>query len=683
MKTSYNRVRQYVSSYDQSRIDAAIKKSDSRVISRAIADKAREESIKATTEYNKSLLDLDKSQIDLDKSLMDCEKSRLAAKKSQFDLEHMRLLTAKSQMDNEKIILLIEYKRLIDLQEPQSHEYKEQLFKENSIIQSNEDKDTYIKEQIETTKLQIAAKNVQIETVQLQIAAEKAQFDIDTKKYLAEKVRLDYNKSRFASEKTQFDTNKLQLERDKAKFNTDNANYLAEKDLLEINKSRFSSEKAKFDTIKSQFESEKAKFDTDNVNYLAEKDLLEINKSRFASEKANFDTDNANYLADKYILDTNKSRFASEKAKFDTDTVNYLADKYIIDTNKSLVTDELATNNIIHDKVEQSDALIDVQRFNIIKIIQLLSVETRKIVDNLYFNKNVISITNIYQKTYNNNKYASGFGDFIRGCYFMLDFCETFHFQPKIVINHPLNAFLENHSTTNNYDILKTVSMFEDNNCNKHILNDENVIINTIRKNETITKFINYLDTSPIDNRNINIYNIVFPYLDVSSEHQHIMRNILKPSQEMNKYIMYTLANLELTEKNYIIIHIRSGDNYLHCTDTQFNSTYLTDITNNIIVLLDKHPNAYFLLIADNKFIKLYFFSKKLHRLYIMFNEIGHLGENTQLDRNQIKNTMLDFYLFAYSSIIYAFSSYDHGSGFSWWCAKTYNVPYSCKIIKP
>jgi ADP-heptose:LPS heptosyltransferase len=99
-------------------------------------------------------------------------------------------------------------------------------------------------------------------------------------------------------------------------------------------------------------------------------------------------------------------------------------------------------------------------------------------------------------------------------------------------------------------------------------------------------------------------------------------------------------------------------------------------------MLLAKHPNAYFLLIADNKFIKLYLSSKQIHRLYIIFNEIGHLGENAQLDRNQIKNTMLDFYLFAHSSMIYAFSSYDHGTGFSFWCAKTYGVPYSCKIIK-
>jgi hypothetical protein len=161
------------------------------------------------------------------------------------------------------------------------------------------------------------------------------------------------------------------------------------------------------------------------------------------------------------------------------------------------------------------------------------------------------------------------------------------------------------------------------------------------------------------------------------------MRDILKPSQEMKEYVVSTLEIFELTENNYISIHIRSGDNYLNCGDKQFNLTYLTNITNSIITLVDKHPKAYFLLIADNKSIKRYLSNKKIHRLYTIFNEIGHFGENSQLDRNQVKNTMLDFYLFAHSSIIYAFSAYDHGSGFSWWCAKTYGIPYSCKIIKP
>ena len=509
MKISNTRVRQYVSPYDQSRIDAAIQKSDSRVLSRAIADKA-------TAEYNKSLLDT--------------EKSRLDAEKAQFDLEKANIDLIKANV----------YKARMDLE-----------------------------------KIQLEKEQIQIEYNQTIALAETIRLN-------NEQLALTYGKD------------------------------ILDKERLVLSK-------------------EVAQIDSERVQILQNIAILSVEQSRLDLEK----------------LHINNAAAANA----------YKAQSY---------------------------ALIVAQRSKIMKMLQLLSIETRKTVDELYFNKSVISITNIYQKTYNNNKCATGFGDFIRGCYFMLDFCEMFHFQPNIVINHPLDEFLENHSITNNYDISQMmVSMFEDNNCIKHILNHDNIIINTIRKNETIPQFVNYLYALPIDNNNINIYNIVFPYIEVSEEHQQVMRHILKPNLEMKEYVVSTLENFELTENNYISIHIRSGDSYLNGVDKQFNLTYLNHITNSVIMLLNKHPNTYFFLIADNTFIKLHLSSKKIHRLNIMFNEIGHLGENTQLDRNQVKNTMLDFYLFAYSSRIYAFSSYDHGSGFSWWCAKTYGIPYSCEIIKP
>jgi len=58
------------------------------------------------------------------------------------------------------------------------------------------------------------------------------------------------------------------------------------------------------------------------------------------------------------------------------------------------------------------------------------------------------------------------------------------------------------------------------------------------------------------------------------------------------------------------------------------------------------------------------------------------MGEGTVLERQKVKNTMLDFYLLANSDAIHSFTAYPHGSGFSFWCAKTYGIPYSCKYIK-
>jgi hypothetical protein len=640
MKISNNRVKQPISIYDQARIDTAKQNSDSRVVSRANADKAREESIKATTEYNKGLLDAAKSQMDLDKS-------RLDANKSQFDLEKAKAMVSR-----------------ITLEHAKTQEYTEQVRLSKETAEAEADK-------------------AKAEADKAKAEADKAQADA-----LALHITLEHAKTQEYTEQVRLIKATAEAEADKAKSEADKAQAEADKAQAEADKSQCEAKIAHSKTVSAQLqikqeETKKIQFEAEISQCQTVKALLQIKQEE--TTKTQFDTEIAQ-------LATNKVLLLANTAKDNATIICSLLELNRIDIEKSRLALEKAhvTNapaaiaakaQAIVDK-SQSDASILVQRSKIMKTLQILSIKSCKRVDELYFNKSVISITNIYQKTYNNNKCATGFGDFIRGCYFVLDFCEIFHFQPNIVINHPLYEFLENSYITHNSGEVEIVSMFDDNNWNKHILNRDNIIINTIRRNDTMSKFVNYLCTSHIDNNNINIYNILFPYFDVSTEHKKVMCDILKPTQEMKEYVVSTLAKFELTENNYISIHIRSGDNYLNCVDKQFNLTYLNHITNDIITLLNKHPNTSFLLIADNNFIKFHLSSKKIHRLYIIFNEIGHLGENTQLDRNQVKNTMLDFYLFAYSSNIYAFSSYDHGSGFSFWCAKTYGIPYSCKIIK-
>jgi len=64
-----------------------------------------------------------------------------------------------------------------------------------------------------------------------------------------------------------------------------------------------------------------------------------------------------------------------------------------------------------------------------------------------------------------------------------------------------------------------------------------------------------------------------------------------------------------------------------------------------------------------------------------LFTEITHFGEGVVLEEERVKNTMIDFYLLSLSAAIFSYSSYKHGSGFSYWCAQTYNIPYVCKYI--
>jgi hypothetical protein len=709
MKISNNRVSQHISPYDQSRIDAAKQKSDSRVVSRAIADKAREESIKAHVDFEKMKLVKEQLEIEYKQTIAAAELVRVNNEQAHINNKTLALTHEKDILDAERLMLNKEVAHL-DLEKVKTLQNIAQLSVEQSQLEAEKSKQNAIKEHSiyitstkEAEKARLDFEKIKLEnetakalvlqttlehaktqeyTEQVRLNTEIAKAEADKAKLFKETSIIQANKEKDILIKTQIETTKLRIASEKAQADTDKANYIAEKARLDYNKARLEAEKSRFDTNKSRFDAKIAhnkivstqlqikQEETKRAQFDAE---IAQSASNKAMALANTVKDNAIIIYSHLELeriDVEKSRLDVEKSRLDLEQAH---------VNNAPAT--VAKAKAMADK-SQSDALISVQRLKIMKTLQILSIKSCKRVDELYFTKSVISITNIYQKTYNNNKCATGFGDFIRGCYFVLDFCEMFHFQPNIVINHPLYEFLENSYITHNSGEVEIVSMFEDNNWNKHILNRDNIIINTTRKNETMSKFVHYLCSSPIDNNNINIYNILFPYFDISAEHKKVMCDILKPTQEMKEYVDYTLAKFELTENNYICIHIRSGDNYLNCMDKQFNSTYLNHITNDIITLLNKYPTTCFLLIADNNFIKFYLSSKKLHRLYIIFNEIGHLGENTQLERNQVKNTMLDFYLFAYSSNIYAFSSYDHGSGFSFWCAKTYGIPYSCKIIK-
>ena len=53
-------------------------------------------------------------------------------------------------------------------------------------------------------------------------------------------------------------------------------------------------------------------------------------------------------------------------------------------------------------------------------------------------------LCNVYQYSYKNEK-TNGLGDFIRGCLFLINFCEKHNYRFNIIINHPLATFLKLH----------------------------------------------------------------------------------------------------------------------------------------------------------------------------------------------------------------------------------------------
>jgi hypothetical protein len=302
------------------------------------------------------------------------------------------------------------------------------------------------------------------------------------------------------------------------------------------------------------------------------------------------------------------------------------------------------------------------------------------------YSRNIKTIYNIYQESYKHNVKSTGFGDFIRGCYFILNFCDTFKLQCKIIINHSIKKFLKNGIQLPVSVSLRNIKLFVNNNCADHST-DSNGFIHNITGNKINSAIISYLSNDvPVINESVFIYNIVYPSHVIDKKHKIHMRHLLEPIDQMNNKLQYTLRNLNLTKGRFCVIHFRCGDKYLKDLALKFdNDDYIKRLTKEIFMLIKSNklnfPISSYLLIADNIEIKR-IITKQFPSIKVQINEITHFGEGFIQEDIKVQNTLLDFYLMSYSSHIFSFSSYKHGSGFSQWCAETYDIPYTCKLIQ-
>lgn len=310
-----------------------------------------------------------------------------------------------------------------------------------------------------------------------------------------------------------------------------------------------------------------------------------------------------------------------------------------------------------------------------------------------YINKikqNVQKIYHVYQENYVNNIKPTGFGDFIRSCFFIIQFCLKNGFEYEIIINHPISLFLNNFchlykpNNTTALFLSKNVDYFKQSNWQTTFFaNFEKTPYNEhfLLSKQIYNNYIEHLHSLPIINKSLFSYNILFPIYDIHSFETNIVKNILEPTSEMINYTNETLNFFHLIDSKFIIIQIRSGDKYLKSeNESAFKSYYIHKIKYHINIILST-TDLPVVLIADNHEIK-YLLRDIYPNFKMSFKNITHIGQGVQLEREQIKNTLLDFYLMKQSSHIYSFTCYQHGSGFSYWCSKIYNIPYKCLFIE-
>ncbi len=331
------------------------------------------------------------------------------------------------------------------------------------------------------------------------------------------------------------------------------------------------------------------------------------------------------------------------------------------------------------------------------------------------YNKTKISkVLNVYQEKYTNNEYCTGLGDFIRGSLCLFQYADMRKIECDMhYTNHPISDFLQ-HSNTGKMEDVKEI--IEGDNVHDveaksdHVREEEKeeekekeAIIHPFRvfcyksnhlNNHPTLKKINH-DFSRIimDNPNciqshniFTLYTIAFPAQPISETHKQRVRDALCPNPALRCKIDATMHRLKIQPKEYNVIHVRTGDEYLiqgAFTSTQLlidcKRAFLQVFSNHELTKKENDSEKY-VIISDNVDLKQklkYAFPKLIMDTY----PITHLGENACGKKEEIANTLVDFFLIANACRVFGFSTLNHGTGFSQQCCQLYSIPYTSRSL--
>ena len=296
-----------------------------------------------------------------------------------------------------------------------------------------------------------------------------------------------------------------------------------------------------------------------------------------------------------------------------------------------------------------------------------------------FTNDNLKKITNVYQLKYKNSD-APGIGDYIRGCFTLLQVIQNINlYSGKNIIfdmdirNHPISKYIISYNNDSiNYDEL---SIYH--NINLAKTNTDHIIVNSYNFVEDFITFFNNLEPSVC---NYCAFFCSFEIFDTFPlEHRNIIKSKLLPNIEMKKYIDEVMMDLGITKQNYNVIHIRCPD------EVSFNNENL-GVNNDYLTKIEKYVGKNtkngekYLLLSNNNQVKTHL-TNSFENIFTFFNKISHLAYEKTQTNDSIRDTLLDFYLIGYSNNVTAFSSYIHGTGFSKETCKVFNVPYSYTYI--
>ena len=289
-------------------------------------------------------------------------------------------------------------------------------------------------------------------------------------------------------------------------------------------------------------------------------------------------------------------------------------------------------------------------------------------------NKNIKKVVCVYQLQYNNMP-SPGIGDFIRGCFYVMQLTKLLNLEFELDIsNHPISKYIENSGKkpSINYNNLEFLI---GHNRPPHLWKEPNMHFDINFANQIIDKINNHTISGTYA-LFTNAFPIFYTFLDSGREK---IKNMLRPNNFMQNYIDHTLNELNLHRNTYATIHIRSGDQNINNSETM-NVGFINKIKTCINKLIV--PNKKYLIISDSNILKVAL--KTYPNFYILNRKIEHLGGEVLKtnDSTGIMNTLLDFYLMSYSNTIFTLSIYGHISGFSQYCSVINKIPFNFIVLE-
>lgn len=277
--------------------------------------------------------------------------------------------------------------------------------------------------------------------------------------------------------------------------------------------------------------------------------------------------------------------------------------------------------------------------------------------DKKLYKPKVFNIYKEYEKY--DLQYVYGLGDYLRGSISLYKICKEMNYELILDYSkHSIGNFLENkyYTYVKNYEDsdVKNFFYYHENDFN------ELRIIKTYLKNNTCS----FITT--------NLWQIGA----ISEECKKYIRDSLTPNQILKDEIKRQMEMLNIEEKKYICVHIRMGDSKL--VDGKKDITKYNFINEKIRKVLVSYKDYKIVVFSDDDDIKKYLNEKEG---YLYLNTVScHLGmKNNKLEN--VRDTLVDFFILSKCHKIVTYSQLSHGSGFSHWCSVLFDIEVIKSLI--